>query len=128
MHEVIRHLKRMPKSLCKKKTVWCEIHDQSGEFILRCCNSPILNDAKYCSGEAECGCMHAEVKAILNLIELDTVYRNCYMFCLFSPCTKCAQVIIRSRRIREVYYETLSSDVRGRDFLIIAGIVCAQTN
>lgn len=119
--------KRLPKSLCKKKTVWCEIHDQFGEFILRCCNSPVLNNPIYCSGEAECGCMHAEVKAVLSLIELDTVYHNCIMFCSYSPCTKCAQIIIQSKRIKEVCYGILTEhDERGQEFLRLAGISCVK--
>ena len=126
--KILRAFSKLPKSLCKRKTVWCEIFDETGNHVLRCCNTCLLNNPQNCNGDP-CGCMHAETKAIMNLMALEPT-ASCYtMVCSYSPCTRCAQVMIHSRMISRVYYGVLTEhDQRGKHMLILAGIECDQIN
>ena len=68
-----------------------------------------------CSNEVgKCGCMHAEQRAILRLLERGASARPLVMFCTYSPCTNCANIVNESGLIAGFVYDILTEhDTRG---------------
>lgn len=64
-----------------------------------------------CSGKAgECGCVHAEINALLKIGNIDQTYM---MFSTTSPCLSCAAAIIASSRVQTLFYHTLYREAEG---------------
>ena len=109
------------QSLCKRKTTICSI------FLNGKCIQTVFNgtswSARFCSNEVgNCGCMHAEVKAIL-LLPMNLRFLELYS--LYSPCSQCANAILFCGRVKTVYYvHDTEHDMRGLQILRTGGIPC----
>jgi deoxycytidylate deaminase len=117
-------LKKMPvEHSCKRKTVRCGIYVFDSRIVWAH-NGSSINE---CTNEVgNCGCAHAEPKAILKYIRLLGL-QDAYMICEYSPCTHCANFIIESKTIEAVYYDILTEhDTRGAELLQKAGIECSS--
>jgi len=123
---------------CKRKGVACgavEFHE--GGFVgpdygIRWFhNGPIGRDETLCSGErGNCGCIHAEQRALEFCIREHAYYSDEPRFALlvnYSPCTNCANMIVASMVIDRVYFITMTEhDKRGVRHLQHAGIEVVQ--
>lgn len=107
------------KSLeCKRKFVRSTILSPNTNGITRILsrtNGPV-NKSFECSGEpANCGCCHAEIKAILDLVSI--VHHPVFQYIMlssYSPCTSCSNAIIMSNAITAVIYDKIQEhDLRG---------------
>lgn len=121
---------------CLRKGVGCMLATREGDgFTMRFLaqNGPV-NGAK-CSNEVgNCGCMHAEIRVVVEMLlqywgdetECSINAFNWAMICTYSPCTQCANFIVEfAPWIKTVYFEILTDhDVRGRNRLQDAGIRC----
>ena len=111
-------------ALCKRKSVACAIVDD--DLSLVNFHTNLLTSTRECSGEkANCGCIHAEMNAIVALLSSPYAESgmNLMMFCSCSPCTNCANLIVLSKCIKRVYYRKLTiKDTRGLLILEAAGI------
>ena len=122
---ILKHtldLHENPKS-CKRKFVRCTLLSPNTNGITRVfsrVNGPI-KDFFQCSNElASCGCCHAEVKVIQDLLSTvhDTYFFQYILLCSYSPCTSCANFIILSNRIDGVIYDKITEhDTRGEERL-----------
>lgn len=72
-----------------------------------------------CSGEkGNCGCCHAEPRAILTALTAFGQQRKGIMLCSYSPCTACANTILSVDFIVAVVYDIATEhDLRGIDLL-----------
>lgn len=68
----------------------------------------------------KCGCVHAEMNAI---IKLRSDLTDLTMLCTTSPCLMCASVIINDQRIERVIYINKYRDVEPLTLLEEAGVV-----
>lgn len=87
--------------------------------ILSRVNGPVRESFE-CSNElGNCGCGHAEVSAILDLVR--SVHHPVFqyiMLCSYSPCISCSNAIIMSEVITAVIYDKLTEhDIRGEERL-----------
>lgn len=140
IHEVIRWAEAQSIE-CKRKVVGCSVvtlshlapHDEAHNGIVefvRTTNGP--TPGHVCTGEqGNCGCAHAEPRAVL--ARMNTLNRQVktILCCNYSPCTRCAQVIIDANTIAGlidavVYIHLTEHDVRGRDLLERAGLTVVQ--
>ncbi len=89
-------------STCKRLQVGAVIVDHGFRDILAFgYNGPASSrDNASCTGEAgECGCIHAEMNALLKLSDKIT---PCYMLTTVSPCSLCAGLILNTTNITDV--------------------------
>lgn len=70
------------------------------------------------------GFIHAEANALLKFNP--TIHKNSVMYLTDSPCLVCARMIVNSRSITEVYYDTEYRDTRGIDVLRKSNIKCTK--
>lgn len=141
IHEVTRWAESQPIE-CKRKIVGCSIvilphlvspHEPEGgdlvEFV-RATNGP--TPGHVCTGEkGNCGCAHAEPRAVLTMMNMLNRQTKTILCCNYSPCTRCAQVIIDANTIAGlidavVFVHLTEHDVRGRDLLERAGLTVEQ--
>jgi len=82
-------------------------------------NGPSRPDHECTNVIGGCGCSHAEPRAIMALLKNPQRLSNCkVLFCTYSPCTNCANIIIDSGVINGVVWDLLTRhDVRGAAFL-----------
>lgn len=112
------------QTTCKRKGVGCsviEYRDNKIERIISTFNGP-AHHAFVCTNEVgNCGCCHAEPKAIIGTLKamrLDCRKVIRVMVCTYSPCTNCANIIIESRVIDAIVYDILTEhDKRGAEML-----------
>lgn len=72
-----------------------------------------------CTGEeGECGCVHAEINALVKLGAVS----DCVMICTCAPCWRCAGAIINSRKIGLVVWMRPYRDDKGLRSLESCGI------
>ncbi len=130
--DIVRALGNEDQS-CLRKGVGCMLATQNEDdyYTMRSLsqNGPVNNSK--CSNEVgNCGCMHAEIRAVMDIwldrANPDMVLGTWVMVCTYSPCTNCANFIVEyGPWIKAVYFQILTEhDVRGRDRLQDAGIVC----
>lgn len=97
-------------SPCKKRSVACIIFDDRYQRIeaIGYNGPPVGEDHSYCLGDVpKCGCLHAEVNALLKLRAENT--SMLHLFSTLAPCITCAGYIV-NRDIRTVIYaETLAN-------------------
>lgn len=76
--------------------------------------------ANKCDSEeaGKCGCIHAEINALLKVRQDD---KNKVMFCTHSPCIACAKAIINSG-FKYLYYERIYRDITPLRILNYYGI------
>ncbi len=108
---------------CKRKFVrstLLSIHTGGVSRIFSQVNGPI-KDFFVCSNEiASCGCMHAEMKIIDDVVA--TIKKHFVMqhilLCSYSPCTQCTNSIIHCGRIDAIIYDKITQhDLRGEERL-----------
>ena len=121
-------------SQCKRKGVTCQVFavvQNSEGPIIRWrsshYNGPIKDDQSLCSNEVgNCGCVHAEERAALWLMQRRMI-TDALVAVNYSPCTRCANLLIETGKVRFVVYRTLTEhDPRGWNHLIAAGIAPLQ--
>lgn len=67
-----------------------------------------------------CGCSHAEPRVIMSVLKMPRlpIREKLVLFCTYSPCTYCANVIIDSGLVSGLVYDILTEhDTRGLAFL-----------
>lgn len=106
---------------CKRKSVGCSlvtVIEKTSLQFLRTRNGP-ASDEYECSNEVgNCGCCHAEPKAIIKGLQKKEYYFDCIMLCTYSPCTNCANIIIESGIVSIIIYDILTEhDIRGEKLL-----------
>jgi len=112
------------QTTCKRKGVGCSIIEISQDSIVKVIstfNGP-SNYRFQCTNEiGNCGCAHAEQKAIIGFLKAMRLGDNKstkIMLCTYSPCTNCANIIIESRVIDGIVYDILTEhDKRGMEML-----------
>lgn len=114
---------------CQRKSVGCSIVLPFGEGFQRVAmsfNGPTsrVPQTHLCSGEkGNCGCGHAEPKAMLAATELISGRKGApkhgyVMLCDYTPCTGCANVILASPLVRLLIYKIMTEhDRRGYEML-----------
>lgn len=64
-----------------------------------------------CTGEqGKCGCMHAEPKLVLRMLQHQHLDREYIMFCNYSPCDPCANLIGFSGLFRLVVWKQFATN------------------
>lgn len=119
---------------CRRKSVACfiAIRDPQtwkwDEFV-RARNGPSALGDACINVVGNCGCAHAEPRAILAAVNLLNRADDMALVCEYSPCTSCANIIVDSIHepvelpIRDVYYRILTEhDKRGVEILKAAGL------
>lgn len=83
-----------------------------------------INGSAWCNGiKGNCGCLHAEVRAVLSALRDGAPQGQCELWVTLSPCTACANLCVSSKLFkRVVYLRPLEHDLRGIDILRLAGI------
>jgi deoxycytidylate deaminase len=118
---------------CKRKGVGCGVYSVFCNHLAmetRAFNGPTEQGPYFdCTNEVgKCGCMHAEIRAILRVLEQGRKSHKHVMFCTYSPCTNCANAILECGFIKGVVYETLTQhDQRGIERLNASIKVFAAT-
>ena len=83
---------------------------------------------KMCSGPeaiGNCGCIHAEMKAMNAVFERDLT--NISFAANFAPCTPCANLVAWSGRVTKYFFKYITKhDLRGLEILQKYGIKCHQ--
>jgi len=77
-----------------------------------CCDSP---------EEGNCGCIHAEVNA---LIKCNEKKDDCYMFVTVSPCMTCAKLILNAGNIKVIFFKEAYRDHEPLMLLQKEGVMC----
>ncbi len=120
---------------CKRKGVACmlvpfvsRLDESLVDYHLRkvYTNGPLRDDEQFCSGEiGNCGCIHAEMNALVDrLLWTKGLNSPGYaLFCNYSPCTNCANLIVKSTIIhRVVFIHDTVHDMRGIEVMSRSGI------
>ena len=75
--------------------------------------------------KGNCGCLHAEVKAVYAAAILGQ--SNLTLLCNYSPCAACAAIIVYSKLISDVKFKYITAhDERGIKILRKGGVRCEQ--
>lgn len=102
------------KTTCLRKGVACTLlfPFKYGYETRTQINGLPFEGAECSNVKGNCGCMHAEQKA---LMQLDRIEMNCVMLVSYSPCTQCANhLILRLPKVKAVVYITPTEhDMRG---------------
>lgn len=120
------------KTKCKRKGVGVGIVPFDGNLLdferLRVySNGPHFDNPEYCSNQVgNCGCVHAEMRAILGLV--NSRMGTCFMVSTYAPCTNCANLIATAEMLIPVviYRYPTPHDPRGLQILRRVGIVVEQ--
>ncbi len=115
LHKMV-YLKTFESS-CKRKSVGCCIFNKN--ITLFGWNGPSVKDNECSNIVGNCGCSHAEPRAIINVLKNTMIpHSGNIMLCTYSPCTSCANIIIDSGVVSFVIYKTMTEhDTRGAEFL-----------
>lgn len=121
---------------CKRKSVGVSIldivRDRAGRVIMdrltKQHNGPAIEDAECNNEVGNCGCAHAEPRAVLDLMRRGWMQSpdrgKLILVSEYSPCTNCANVILDSGVIQVCVYEhTTKHDLRGLS-LLQKGLEC----
>ena len=122
---------------CRRKLVVAAALTYEDEAIMNWSsahNGPSRPNNQCTNEKGNCGCSHAEPRAISRLLRhhprLLTRRGGFFMVTSFSPCTTCANIIIDSFPLgvcRAVIFRDLTlHDTRGSQFLNDAGIRCGN--
>lgn len=107
---------------CKRKAVATVVwfhHDGGWHEFCQRVNGPMADDPDRCADDVgNCGCVHSEFKAICHVMRAGTNAMTRVMVVSYSPCTPCANLIVESKCIDEVYWlEDTAHDMRGIEIL-----------
>ncbi len=114
---------------CKRKSVGCALLrvDWSNPYSLAQTHNGPSGSGHVCTDEVgNCGCSHAEPRAVISALKTIGKYRykgiKLVCLCQYSPCTNCANILLDSKLICGCVYETLTEhDTRGA--VILAQVV-----
>jgi dCMP deaminase len=111
------------RSTCRRLQVGCVITNMQGTKILGIGyngNAAGLSNQCDSSEPGACGCIHAEVNALLK-----APYENnqLILYTTYSPCLACAKLILNSQVTRVVYLEQYRKD-EGIQLLRGHGVIC----
>ena len=122
---ILKHCHDLHKgeTKCKRKFVrstLLSIHTGGVTRVFSQINGPI-KDFFECSNKiANCGCIHAEIKLINDVVatlKAEYVMQH-ILLCSYSPCTQCANAIIYCGLIDAVIYDRITPhDLRGKERL-----------
>jgi deoxycytidylate deaminase len=113
------------ETTCLRKGVGCAIIRLTEHWIDTLTvtfNGPSRKGAVCTNEVGNCGCSHAEPRAIQTLLGRygEGCSNHYWMLCTYSPCTTCANIIIDSGLFSEggvIYHYLTNHDVRGDEFL-----------
>ena len=109
------------RTKCKRKGVGCQLISIEKDIICSLnyvFNGPSIEGFECTNEVGNCGCMHSEPKAIINALKDQFESKEWIMLCTYSPCTNCANIIIRSGIVKGIVYDILTEhDKRGDKFL-----------
>lgn len=121
----ISHIKTVERSVeeeakknttCLRKAVGCGLVHWSGTVVFAN-NGPSVKNAVCSNVVGNCGCSHAEPRAIIRALK-SGLTKGFILVCTYSPCTNCANIIIDSGIVELVVYKILTEhDVRGSELL-----------
>lgn len=111
---------QMSTTLCKRKKTITLLGHGSFQLLSSTVNGPSLSHE--CTNEiGNCGCAHAEQLAIIKALRCR--WKNLILLSTYSPCTNCANMIIASKIIQEVWWGILTEhDIRGHELLLKNGV------
>lgn len=122
---------------CKRKGVGVSLvrlgtTNHSPHLILRGKNGPSSKGHECSNVVGNCGCSHAEPRAILNYLRKrgePKLKPGLILLSTYSPCTNCANIINDSGIIRAVIYDIRTEhDTRGIDLLFTHDIIVSQVS
>jgi deoxycytidylate deaminase len=106
---------------CLRKAVGCSlatIIEKTGLNFLRAHNGPAHRNHRCTNEVGNCGCCHAEPRAVIKALKNRYFKEDCILVCTYSPCTNCANIILASEIITGVVYDILTEhDKRGAELL-----------
>jgi deoxycytidylate deaminase len=80
-------------------------------------NGPSGLQNKCTNVQGNCGCSHAEPRAIMRYLRSGVKDRG-ILLCSYSPCTNCANIIVDSGCVKGVVYDTFTHhDPRGAEII-----------
>ena len=129
---ILAHAERDQR--CKRKSVGCGVYVyDTMETICVSSNGPSILEHE-CSAEVgNCGCMHAEPRAILSAWTTRAAAMAYgegspyLLLCTYSPCTFCSNIIIDSGCIEYVMFDILTEhDQRGLELLKMSSVKVAS--
>lgn len=111
-----------PRNPCLRKVVPAMLFSNNrnlGKFeIMVAHNGPVIAEQACENIEGSCGCAHVEPRLILQALRTPQfVTRQSLMYCFYSPCTHCANLLIDSHLIGAFIYDELYRDTRGLSIL-----------
>lgn len=114
---------------CKRKAVASVIFlgvEGGWRELCHAVNAPMGNDPDRCIDDVgNCGCVHSEFKAVVLLLRSKLIGFNTVMVVSYSPCTPCANLIVQSKVVDEVYWlEDTAHDLRGIEILRFGRLKC----
>ena len=112
----------VPRFTCKRKIVAASLFsiDATHGSIDTLCtyNGPVLKDHECENIEGSCGCAHVEPRLILQGLRLaQFALRRNVLYCQYSPCTHCANIIIDSKIIDVFIFREPYRDIRGLELI-----------
>lgn len=108
------------RSTCARKQVGCVVTDEAMLQVLGIgYNGSARGLANHCTSDqpGECGCMHAELNALLKAPGIGPKK----LFTTMAPCMDCAKAILNTF-VTDVYYEQAYRNTDGIRLLDISGV------
>ncbi len=117
------------RTKCKRKGVGCglyNLYEGRNELVVEMFNGPTRSGFQCTNVIGACGCIHSEPRCLMRAMTLG-YQSGLIMFCTYSPCVPCANMIIESGLVAGVVREVFTKypppgDERGEQFLKDAGI------
>lgn len=116
------------RSECDRLQVGCVITSEDGRYVYGVgYNGGAAGIAHKCTSEpGNCGCLHAEINAVINCKEPRSTPKIVY--CTHNPCAMCSKAIVNMGGVIRVIFERQYRDVSGIDILVQSGIQIMCTN
>jgi len=107
------------RSTCMRHSVGCIIARDGRPIVMGYNGAPA--GKPHCTpencGEKPCtNAVHAEANAIAYAARKGIVLEGAWLYCLYSPCQKCAELILGAG-IQAVIFENLYRDIKPLDFM-----------
>lgn len=101
-------IQAVDEQICKRKAVGCAIVEyvDDGEFFITSAINGPSNSLNECTNEVgNCGCSHAEPRAIVKYLKHREKEGFVILYTTYSPCVPCANLIMESGIIDAVVYD-----------------------
>ncbi len=112
------------RSTCKRLKVGCVVTSTDYSYVYGVGyngNAKGLDNECDSTTPGECGCLHAELNAMLKVNVCNTTPK--VLFCTHAPCKMCAKTIINKGGFEKVIYDIPYRLSEGLDLLTECGIV-----